>query len=224
MSTVRGYGRYLGAIGTPSYLIPDPSVFTADRAAPIVSDWFFQPGPPPAVAIPYVWLSPPLRYRPDKPFTTATVSNVGGVTAQAQDADSLAEYGDSPFTAELASTLQRDAPNLAQHMLAHYATQPGEHPRARMPALTLNLISRTDGERLTILGVKQGQRIHITDTPATWPEGMEHQIVEGIHHIRSDTAYVEWNTSPVIGTEPGMAGPWFRLGASHTDGDHIVPY
>lgn len=226
MSTVRGFGRKLGAISGTSALIPNPSVFTSDQSTLVVADWFFQPGPPPVVKIPYGWLSaqPPLRYRPDKPFTTATVSIDGGDQVQQQNTASLAEYGDSPFTATLHSALPEDAPSLAEHMLAFYATQPGEHPRARMPSLTLNLISRTVAEMMTILGVKQGQRIEITDPPASWPVGMAHQIVEGIANFRSDTALVVWNTSPVIGSAPGVAGPWFRTDVSRADGDHVMPY
>lgn len=224
MSTVRGYGRRLGAIGTPANLIPNTAVFPADPSPAVVADWFFPPGPPPVVEIPYSWLSPPLRYRPDKPLTTATVSIPGMATAQAQDAASLAEYGDSPFTADLSSALPEDAASLATHILAFYATQPGEHPRARMPALTLNLISRTTAEKMRILGVQEGQRIYISGAPATWPDGMAHQIVEGIHNTRSDTALVEWNTSPVIGSTPGVAGPWFRTDSSMTTGDHVMPY
>lgn len=222
MSTVRGYGRLLGAIGGPANLIAK-TVFTADSAPLVVADWFFPAGPPPVVGIPYVWLSPPMRYRPDKPLTTAVVT-AGAATARLQDDASLAEYGDSPFTADMSSVLADDAASLAEHVMTYYATQPGEVPRARMPALTLNLVDRTDGERLTILGVTQGQRIHITGAPATWPEGMAHQIVEGIHHMRSDAAIVEWNTSPVIGASPGVAGPWFRSGSSLTSSDHMMPF
>lgn len=225
MSDVRGYGRYLGMVGGASRLLTDPGIYPVDNAAVILNDWTWQPGPPARVQIPYAWLSSttPLRSRPDKPLTTASVSTESA-TARARDATSLAAFGNNRFTAALDTPMPEDAANLADWVVAYYATPAGDVPRARFPALTLRLNGRTVPEMQRILGVKIGQRIEITNPPATWPEGAAHQVVEGILHSAGEARDVVWNTAPVIGTAPGVAGPWFRLDVSAVNGTDLVPF
>lgn len=221
MSDVRGYGRYLGTIGTATALLGRPDLLPADNAAPLLQDWMFPPGPPAPVDIPYSWLlaaTGPLRSRPDKPLTTAAVTPTGGATARAESAESIAAFGDQTFTATLNTATSTDAIALAQWTVAYYATPPAEVPRTRFPSLALRLNHRTMPERQRIMAVTIGTRIRITDAPATWPEGATHQIVEGIAHRRGrgpagegGVADVVWNTAPVVGSAPGVAGPWFRL-------------
>jgi len=221
---VRGYGRYLGAIGTSSQMLAQPGIYPADNAAPMVNDWFFQPGAPRPVEIPYAWLAgfQPLRIRPDKPLTTAAVTVSGGSTATAQDSDSLTAYGDNEFSATLTTATIGDADALARWVIAYYATDPDDVPRARFPSLLIRLTGRTQPEMHRILSVSSGTRISISDAPPTWPEGATEQVVEGIRHTLGEARDVEWTTAPVIGTSPGVAGPWFRLDVSVSDGDDIA--
>lgn len=220
MSTVRGYGRILGMVGAPSDLVPRLDVWPGDRAAPVLADWAFPPGPPRPVKIPYAWLSNPLRSRPDRPITTTNVSQAGGGASATLDDDaSLDEYGDNAFAATLYTAVAADPAALARHMLDHYATQPGDVPRTRFPSLTLNLFSRTAPQMQRILGLAIGTRILITDVPASWPSGTDSQVIEGVHHILgANERYVELNTAPVV------VGPWFRTETSFADGDDLMPY
>lgn len=221
MSDVRGYGRYLGMVGGSGVLLERVGVFPADNAAPILNDWTFQPGPPAPVEIPYEWLAgfAPLRVRPDKPLTSAAVTVNGGATATALDADSLAAYGDNEFSATLHSATPTDGPTLADWVVAYYATDATDVPRARFPQLLIRLTGRTQPEMHRILLVGIGTRITITGAPATWPEGATEQVVEGIRHTLGEARDVEWTTSPVVGNTPGVAGPWFRSDVPYTGTD-----
>lgn len=221
MSTVRGFGRAIGMIGNASDLIARLDVWPADRAALILADWMFPPGPPTPVDIPYAWLSNPLRARPDTPITTTAVSQsgTGGASANLADNASLDEYGDNLFTASLLTTLAADPPALARHMLDHYATQPGDVPRTRFPSLTLNIFARTIPEQQRILALAIGTRIRITGVPASWPVGSDSQVIEGIHHVLAGNArYVELNTAPAV------VGPWFRTDSSAMGETHTTPF
>lgn len=176
------------------------------------------------VQIPYLWLTAiqPLRSRPDKPLTTAAVTQTGGPTARAQDADSLGAFGDNLFQATLDTATRGDTQALADWVISYYATEPTDVPRARFPSLLLRLNARTLAEKQRIMGVTIGTRISITGAPATWPQGATEQVVEGIRQIRGEAADVVWNTAPVVGATPGTAGVWFRLDSSVLDGTHVV--
>jgi len=166
-----------------------------------------------------------LRTRTDKPVTSATVTQSGGTTATAQDGDSIDEYGDNPFTATLLTDCDADPANLAAFMLAYYAIQPGDVPRTRFMSIKLCLSKRTPAEQFYLhQGLSLGRRILITGCPSTWPTGLPHQIVEGIHHTVGQLRELELMTSPVIGASHGVAGPWFRLGVSGWDGPDVVPF
>lgn len=223
MSDVRGYGRFLGAIGNSGALVGMASNFPPSTSAEILQDWTFLPGPPAPTEIPYTWLTDTLRYRPEKPFTTAAVSASGIGTAQRQDPAAVAEYGDNPFTADLLTACSADPGALAQHVIDFYA-QAGVSPRSRMSSMTIELTGRPQSELHRLLSIKQGQRITITGAPATWPAGMTQQIVEGINRSYSGGATLTFRTSPVIGVDPGVAGPWFRLDVSELGGTDLIPF
>lgn len=223
MSSVRGYGRYLGAIGGSGGLVSPASVFPPSTVAAILTDWTFAPGPPAPAEIPYAWLADLLRYRPEKPLTTAAVTRQGGGTARHQDAAAVTEYGDNPFVATLHTACSADPAALAKHVISLYA-QAGVSPRSRMSSLTIELTGRPQAELHRILSIRQGQRIHISGAPASWPAGMTEQIVEGINRSYSGGARITFLTSPVIGVDAGVAGPWQRVGTSLVGGDHIVPF
>lgn len=183
----------------------------------------------PALEIPYSWLQPPLRTRPDKPYTTAAVGQstgtTSGTTAFGDDEDSLTEYGDNPFTATLYTDCNADPANLATFMLDYYATQPGDVPRTRFVSLKICLSKRTPAEQFFLhQGLSLGRRISIYGHPATWPVGLSQQIVEGIHHVIGQLREVELTTSPVIGSSHGTPGPWFRYGVSVWGGSDVIPF
>lgn len=178
-----------------------------------------------ALLIPYSWLAPPLRTRPEKPYTTAVVAQTNGTTAYTQDDDALDEYGDNPFTATLLTACDADPANLAQWTLDYYATQPGDVPRTRFVSLKMCLSKRTVAEQLFLHeNLYIGRRISITDPPTTWPTGLSEQVIEGIHHTIGQLREVELSTVPVIGTSHGVAGPWFRIGSSTWGGTHVIPF
>lgn len=206
-----------------------PPVFRPDKRPPIGARRPAIPATPglavTPLQIPYSWLQPPLRTRTDKPITTAVVTQSGGTVAYHQDDDSLEEYGDNPFTATLLTDCDADPANLAAFMLAYYATQPGDVPRTRFMSLKMCLSKRTVEEQFYLhQGLSPGRRIQITDHPPTWPTGLPHQIVEGIHHTIGAMREVELLTSPVIGSSHGVAGPWFRIGVSSWDGSDVIPF
>ncbi len=179
----------------------------------------------PPLEIPYSWLQPPLRTRTDKPITTAAVTQSGGTVAYDQDDDSLDEYGDNPFTTTLFTDCDADPANLAAFMLAYYATQPGDVPRTRFVSLRICLSKRSTAEQFLLhQSLSIGRRIRITGHPSTWPTGLPHQVVEGIHHTVGQMREMELLTSPVIGSSHGVAGPWFRIGVSSWDGTDVIPF
>lgn len=206
-----------------------PPVFRPDKRPPVGTRRAAIPAVPglavAALEIPYSWLQPPLRTRTDKPITTASVTQSGGTAAYAQDDDSLDEYGDNPFTTTLFTDCDADPANLAAFMLDYYATQPGDVPRTRFVSLRICLSKRTPAEQFMLhQGLTLGRRILITGYPSTWPTGLPHQVVEGIHHTVGQMREVELTTSPVIGSSHGVAGPWFRLGVSTWGGTDVVPF
>lgn len=173
------------------------------------------------VDIPVCWFSQPLTLRLDQPRNHAEVSQVDGITARADNQASITTYGGVfPFTATLATAVDADTTNLA-----HWTVTYNPDPRMRSPRLVLNLLYRTDAEKLTILRVTRGTRIRITDLPLQWPSGAGALVVAGITHAAATTGrVVEWTTAPVIGTTAGIPGPWFRRGTSNRGGTDIRPF
>lgn len=178
------------------------------------NDYFWGGYAPPPTEIPYTWLTPPARWRPDQPKNVAAVSRVSGATAYARDAASIDAVGERPFTASVDSSVVDDPVNYAESIVGTYAA-----PRQRMPLLRLNLLERTPTERWRILSREIGDGIRITGVPATWPDGVDRLVIEGVaNDVAADIRYVTWNTAPLIGAAPGRAGPWFRTDESLTDG------
>jgi hypothetical protein len=218
-----GYGRYLG-VGD-SLVIED--LFGRPDApssiGPMVArDWLWGGAPPAPVVVPYSWLDQPLHFRPDAPVNYALVSRVNGNTARSVNktsSDASTEYRASGVTLDCVTPA--DPPNLADHVTGNFAS-----PRMRCPSLTFDLLIRTDPERQLLLGVAEGQPIVVSGTPASWPEGTASLVIEGVRHVIGiDQRTVIWNTSPVVGSTPGTAGPWFRLDASKLDtGSDKLPF
>ncbi len=177
--------------------------------------------PPPLVEIPICWLSQPVRLRLEKPFTTAAVSRFGRGTAYASAAGNLRrQAGDQPFTATLDTACSADSA-----VLAHWTVTYRADPLTRSPELIINLMHRTDAERARILSLQRNQRIRLVGVPPEFPEGADTPIISGItDEIGVFARRVRFTTRAVVGVDPGVAGPWFRVGNSAVGGDHIVPF
>lgn len=176
--------------------------------------------PPTPVEIPLCWLSQPVRLRLERPITTAAVNRMGHGTTYDSDAAALATYGDQAFTATLDTVCSADPAVLASWTVTHRST-----PRTRSPELIINLMHRSDDERVRILAIQRHQRIRLTGVPPEFPEGAAHLVVSGItDEVGVFARRVMFTTRPVIGTTPGVAGPWFRVGTSAVGGPHIVAF
>lgn len=173
--------------------------------------------PPPPVEIPLCWLTTPVRLRLEKPYTTAAVARFGHGTAYASNGTARI---DQQFTATLDTACTADPAVLASWTVTYRA-----EARTRSPELILNLLIRSDVEKALILAVERNQRIRLTGTPPEYPEGAADLIVSGItDEIGVLARRVRWTTRPVIGVDPGTAGPWFRVGNSAVGGTHIIPF
>jgi hypothetical protein len=228
-----GFGRRLDATIVDGDLIARADVPWPDSAAAAMNDWFWGGGPPTPVQIPYAWLTPPVRFRPDPAYNVTTITRTGGAQAFNRDPDSVDAFGETEFTATLDTAVEADLGALGSHILRFYATQPGDVPRTRAPQLVVNLllVELMAGRSglYTVLDREIGDRIAIAGTPVgaatAWPQGTTSLVIEGIEHrVATDTRYVLWNTAPVIGASPGVPGPWFRLGASRLGGADTLPF
>lgn len=171
------------------------------------------PGPPAPAEIPMCWLTQPVQLRLERPFTTAVVSQPGFGTAFAT-ANATSDY---PFTATIESATGGDAQRLADWVVAYRSLA-----LTRSPVLILDLMIRSDAEKVMLLRIERNQRIHITGTPPEYPEGAQHLIVSGITStIGVFARKLRFTTRAVIGTAPGVSGPWFYPGASVWGGTDI---
>jgi hypothetical protein len=166
-----------------------------------------------------------LTFRPERPLNAAVVTQTGGVEARRDDRTSQAEWGVNTFSEDLATAVASDAANLAKHVMTFYAVQPSEVPRSRSSALIFNLLERTVAECQRLLRVGRGDRVRITGAPADWPLGATELVVEGrSNEIAVDVRTLSWWVAPVVGTDPGVPGPWFRWDASSWDGNDLRPF
>lgn len=186
----------------------------------LAADWYLDGyQAPDPVEIEWDWLSGSIRFRQDRPITVAQITKSGAGPAVARAiSDELIE-----FNASLEALNDVDAPNYAHWLVTYY-----DQARTRLSKLELVLNKRTEEEIWTILGVTVGTRISITGVPDGYPRGADQLIVEGIHHIAGGNAsarVVEWSTSPVIGTEVGEVGPYFRVGVTQLDDEtYLLPW
>jgi len=195
--------------------------YSEGTASRVLNDYWWGSSPQP-VDVPFAWIANPANWVEDPPLNVAQISGTPG--ASASDPESIDEYGESTFTATIASATAADSMTLAHWVLAYYATGPDELPRVRFLGLRFVLNFRTPEEIRTLLQVGEGRRVSITGTPATWPAGAAEQVVEGIAHSTDDEGgrFLDWITSPVIGVVPGVPGPWFKLGSSFLGGPDAI--
>ena len=181
---------------------------------------------PVAVAIPFAWLTPALNWAVDRVYTTAAVTGADGGAGRAASAESVDEYGENNFTANLATLSTADPINLAHFTIAFFAPGAGEVPRMRAATMAFVLNSRTADEQAVILAASlPGTRITLTGAPTDLPEGGTEQVIEGVAHTHAEgPRTVAWITAPVLGLTPGVSGPWFLLGSSSLSGTDYMAY
>lgn len=176
--------------------------------------------PPPPVEIPICWLSNAVRLRLERPYTTAAVSRLGHGATYDTNTAALALYKDLRFTATLDTACSADPAVLASWTVTYRAT-----PLTRSPELTLDLMHRTDEDRVRILAVQRNQRIKLTGVPPEFPVGAADLVVSGItDDIGVFVRRVRWTTRPIVGVTPGTPGPWFRVGHSIVGATDITPF
>lgn len=219
-----GVGRKLGTGGRyrRSLVSRGNLLDQAATSRTVADDWFWGVVPPPVVVIPYGWLSPPAAFRADQPINAPQITRSGQGTTAYPNAASIAQYGEFPLSVTLATSSGADAPALAYWFSTYYSGF-----RMRCPSLTINLLDarRTQDEIWRVLGVRIGDRLSIPDAPATWPEGTNTLMVEGVTHtVSQNERRVTFNTSPVIGATAGVVGPWFREGISVASGTDAGPF
>lgn len=222
MST--GLGRHPTLAGlvpwSVQYTLPDQQTI-GSPGWDIARDWYWGAFAPPTTQIPYAWIAPLAQHRLDKPINVAEVTRTGSGTTRATDADSVADVGEYARPYSIDSIVDDDPSNLAAFAVAYGAGR-WRNPGMR---IILNAEILTQVDRWTVLERQIGDRIVITGMPHSWPDGVDSLVIEGIRHdISGETRAVIWNTVPVIGEEPGVPGPWFRLDESVLDGDDLIPF
>jgi hypothetical protein len=211
-----GQGAALRGLRAWTDLLRLPDMANQDRDGyTLAQDLYFGNLPAAPTEIPYTWLTAPVRFRTDQAISRASVTRSGGETARAASSATAAEYGTwSTGTTLFSPAGSSDPANLAAHLVASY-----DVPRQRMPELGFNLLKRSLVECKRILERGVGDRISITDAPATWPAGATELVIEGIAHSMAPMyRVVAWNTSPVIGASAGQVGPWVRADQSQITG------
>lgn len=169
--------------------------------------------------IPVCWLSQPVVLRMEPPFTTAAITRDGATYRDKHDAN-RAEYGDFPFTATLETAQDLDPARLAHWTITYQST-----PRVRSPQFTINLLYRSDTEKLGLLRIPRWSRIRLTGVPPEFPEGASSLILAGARHqISGFGRLLHITTAPVVGAAAGVPGPWFRLGSSRWGGTDVIPF
>lgn len=210
-------GRYRRSLVSRGNLLDQ-----TNTARAVADDWFWGIAPPMVTVIPYGWLSPPAQFRADQPINSPQIATSGGGTAVMPNVASIAQYGEFRQPVTLSALSSADGPALAYWFSTYYAGF-----RMRCPSLAVNLLDarRTQAEVWRVLGVRIGDRISIPDAPATWPEGTNSMFVEGIQHeVSQNRRMVTFNCSPVVGSSPGVVGPWFREGISFASGTDAGPF
>jgi hypothetical protein len=188
----------------------------ANTLAAVVDDLYWDSTPTPTT-IDYTWIIQPVAFRLDPPINDVSVTDGSNNSARRFDLDSIAEFGTKlPASGyQLATEVPADADCLAAHVIEYYAVPPPDVQRQRCSQITIDLFALTPDQQATVLGIDDGDRIVIANTPSTWPAGADSLIVEGrANDIGVSRRRLTLNTSPVIGSSLGEPGPYFRWGTS----------
>jgi hypothetical protein len=175
-------------------------------------DYLFGIQPAPVYDIPHSWLRRPLSIRQDPPQNDARITRTGGGEARRTNPTSITAYKTRRAPAvELDTATAMDPASLAAWTVAVYPD-----PRDRCPQITINLREEgllTPAQQIMLLQRQLGDRLRITDAPATWPPGMDRMTIEG-RTLTDDGSrlLLTFTVSPMLGTgTPGEVGPWWQL-------------
>jgi len=237
-TTASGKGRILGmGDWTDDDLITDVERPTPPASA-VVNDWFWFGAPAPTY-IPWTWLSMPMALRLDQPINSASIiNNATGTATTATNPTSQAAWTTFPASGSITSAILQDAANFAAFLVAYY-----NNPITRAPTWTIDLagtqFASSPENRWRVLGRELGDRVTLAPStivdpngnsvtlpvPAGLPPAARSLVIEGIQQSSSPTSrVVTWTTSPLLGSTPGVEGPWFRLDYSFLDGTDVVPF
>lgn len=177
---------------------------------------------PVAATIDLTWLTGQWRHRVQPPINAATITSGNGTSATTVNAASQLEYGqyNYPGNTSLASAVPEDASNLGAWLTTFYAA-----PAVRAPAMTVDLLAKSNTIRHTVLAREISDRIAISGLPVNAPEGIGAQFIEGIQHrIRPLRRTVTFNTSPLVGYLPGTTPTWPVVGTAVVATSTLIPH
>jgi len=233
-TTASGKGRILGMAEWGD----DDLIIDVERPTPpvsaVVADWFWAGGPPDVTVIPWTWLQVPLKLRADQPMNVVEITRVNQAAALATNEASRTTNGTFPAKGTLDTIIPDDAYNYAAWLVTYYA-----NPLLRAPVFSMPLQFRTVDEVPRILGRTVGDRftlgpstvrdgsgaVVVLPVPAGLPAGAQSLVISGIAHTSSVTdRVVSWTTAPLLGSAPGVEGPWFRIDSSMLDGTDQRPF
>jgi hypothetical protein len=176
----------------------------------------------PAVAatVDLSWLTSPWQQRVQPPVNAARITGGNTATAVTRNNASADEYGEYEAQGTIETATDADARNLALWYTSQFAA-----PAMRAPMMTFDLTAKTNTVRHTILAREISDRFNVSGLPANAPEGLNSQFVEGItHRISTLRRVVEWNTSPMVGSLPGVPATWAQVGSSVVGSSTVIAY
>lgn len=189
--------------------MPGSLTYSPTLAGVLAVDYLLGIQPAPVYDIAYRWLRRPLRMRQDWPINDFRATRTGGSEVRVTNFDSVEEHIASPGRVTLDTTVSQDPHSIGVWTTTYYAD-----PRDRIPQLTIDLLAPalTDADRQMLLAREIGDRVLVSDAPATWPAGTDRGVIEGIRHQTDKERHLLiFNTSQPIGAEPGEVGPWWQL-------------
>lgn len=197
-------------------------LFCAGDGAIVFHDRDRRYNAPVAATIDLSWLSGQWQQRIQQPINVVTVTAGDGTQVTTRNAASALEYGEYAPSAGvvLGSAVTEDADNYGAWLTTNYAD-----PRVRAPAMQIDLIAKTNTIRHTVLGREISDRIAMSGLPANAPEGIGAQFIEGVtHHINTRRRTVTFNTSPLVGTTPGVSPTWPVVDTALVGASTLIPF
>lgn len=177
---------------------------------------------PVAATIDLSWLSGQWQQRIQQPINVIVVTSGDGTQVTTRNTASVAEYGEyaPSSTVSLGSAVTEDADNYGAWLTTNYAD-----PRVRAPAMTIDLIAKSNAIRHTVLSREISDRIAMSGLPVNAPEGIGAQFIEGVtHRINTRRRTVTFNTSPLVATTPGVMPTWPVVGTATVGASTLIPF
>lgn len=226
MPVARLAGQKPGPLMTAAATADSGLLFTAGDGRLVFHSRSRRYNPPVAAVVQRDWLLSPLPMRHQPPINASTVTqSPSGLVGRSTNTASRDEYGEYSDGGDLTIETICDAD---PRNLADWVTATNAVPRMRVPGLTLSLLHMTTADAQTILAREIGDLVLVAGMADNTPEGATSLHVEGITHVIStDQRAVRWNTSPVLGTVPGVPDAWAEVGsavATSAVDFAVVPY